>query len=359
MNRPSQRELFAQRPVRSDFARRKGGGADFNPRKLLLITALIVVAVGIGLAVNMFGGGESTIEEIPTLQAEMPIKQRPEQPGGIDIPHQDVAVFQKLDGGAQGENKPDVEHLLPGPEEPKEPAPIVPASPQPEVASAPEAAPVQAAPAQEELPPAITAAAPEPAKAAEPVAEPAAVTQAKPEPVVKTEEPKPEVKKAEVKEINKPTAVIKEKAATVSNAESKKAEAAMARLPKELFTNDSFAPAPASTDSAPAQPAVAEPEPVSTPAPVAAKTATVTASSGKASVQFASVQDQAQAEKSLSKFQSKYAGILGGATLRVVRVDLGAKGIYYRVMTAPVNESKAKAICADVVKQKGSCVVVK
>jgi hypothetical protein len=355
MNRPSQRELFAQRPVRSDFARRRsGGGPGFNPKKLLLVVGLVALAVGGGFAYNLLGGGENKLEEIPTLQADMPIKERPEQPGGIDIPHQDVAVFEKLDKGGEGEKKADVEHLLPGPEEPNEPPAISEAVPAP----APEASPVAQAPVQEELPPAVTAAIPEPvSKAVEPTPAPAAEIK-KPEPS------KPEVKTAKVKAVTPPKevkktvetapktiAAVKEKATAVTDDQAKKAETAMARLPKELFTNDEYTPSSTITPAS-------EPAPVST---TASKTETVTtSSSGKmASVQFASVQDQAQAEKSLGKFQSKYAGLLGGVSLRVVRADLGVKGIYYRVMTAPVSEDKAKAICADVMKQKGSCIVVK
>ena len=58
--------------------------------------------------------------EIPTIVAEGPYKTKPEQPGGIDIPHQDVQVYQSLD--SKDDVTPPVEHLLPPPETPQEQA---------------------------------------------------------------------------------------------------------------------------------------------------------------------------------------------------------------------------------------------
>ena len=111
-------ELFApERPVRSDFAR-QGSGLSYKTRRLITLVLLIVI---------MLGGGAwlwgrllpSTPGEIPTIKAEGSYKERPEQPGGIDIPHQDVQVYHEIDGSASAENtKTTVEHMLPPPETP-------------------------------------------------------------------------------------------------------------------------------------------------------------------------------------------------------------------------------------------------
>ncbi|MGE4351310.1 MAG: hypothetical protein AB7E52_03885 [Bdellovibrionales bacterium] len=337
MNRPSQRELFAQRPVRSDFARRRGGGGGgFNPRKILLLLALIVLAVGAGIGINTYHSqNNDTIETIPTIKAELPIKERPEQPGGIDIPHRDVEVFQKLDGTVEPTEENGVEHLLPPPDEPRE----TPTTPVTEGTFAEEETHGQAAlpdqkSSEDELPPAVTAAVVEPSvKESVPVKEIA---------------PPPEPKKATVTEtvktVEKPAAVIKKtvtektvtkKAETSAKAvdeNSQKAASAMARLPKDLFTKDDYKP------------------PVSTPK----------ASGKMASAQFASFTDEAQAKKEVARFQSKYSSMLDGTSLRVVRADLGAKGIYYRIMTISLSEEKAKAICSKVNNlKKGGCIVVR
>lgn len=358
MNRPLQRELFAQRPVRSDFARRRGGdggGPSFNPRKLLFLGFLIAVAVGGGFAVNAFmSGSNGKLEEIPTVQADMPVKERPDQPGGIDIPHQGVAVFEKLDNNAAPQQTADdgVEHLLPAPEVPKPaPAPDTTASQGGEVASPPAAQtetvtpvpePAQA-PVQEALPPAVTeaedvpdqqsvAAAPEPKKA-----EPA-----KTEPV-KAVEKKAEPKPAPVETVKKAVTVkATSKTETAKTKEDQKAETALAHLPKELFTKDNYTPEKATTSTS--------------------STTSATASTGgkQTTVQLASLTDEAAAKKMVATLQSRYAGILGGTTLRVERADLGSKGVYYRIKSGSLSESKAKAICADITKQKkGNCIVVK
>src|SRR3546814_13659211 len=58
---------------------------------------------------------------------DAPIKHRPEEPGGMDVPHQDKLVFNRLPPG-QVENQ--VERLLPPPEEPvAQPEPSAPSAP--------------------------------------------------------------------------------------------------------------------------------------------------------------------------------------------------------------------------------------
>ncbi len=83
----------------------------------------------------------------PLLTAEPgPTKRRPDQPGGLEIPHQDMLVFDQLDPAAQG---PRVERLLPPPEEPlprpvampslpgPAPMPLIPDLAEPPIASEP------------------------------------------------------------------------------------------------------------------------------------------------------------------------------------------------------------------------------
>jgi hypothetical protein len=106
------RHLFSsERPIRSDFAR---GGPSYALRRIATILLAIVVLVGGGF---WFMNRSSAPEEIPTIKAEGTYKERPEQPGGIDIPHQDVQVYHEIDGANDGE-KATVEHMLPPPEQP-------------------------------------------------------------------------------------------------------------------------------------------------------------------------------------------------------------------------------------------------
>lgn len=313
MTKQSPPELFAQRPVRSDYARRSASAPLLTPRRVVMTAGLLIVAVIGGALINGMGSDSTDApQEIPTIQAERPIKERPEQPGGIDIPHQDVAVFQQLDqkSGAPSPVTGGTEQLLPPPETPQ--APPAPAAPSP-VAEQVDATPPSV---QEELPPAVTEASvpPVPAVMAAP------------------EEPAPKKEEAR-KEEPKPAAVAPKE--PVKKA-SEKIPQEPSRLPAALFVTGEI--------------------------PVVEKTAapTVTDSTGKkAAVQLASFPDEATAQRELKKYQAKYAGILGSASLRVVKADLGAKGVYYRLISSPVGEAKAKAICAALAQQKASCLLVK
>jgi cell division septation protein DedD len=132
---------------------------------------LVVALLGAGVAAASAGGlwwtwhamvGTRQPGEVPLLKADgRPWKARPEQPGGYQVPNQDMFLYDP--------NNPNrrIERLLPPPEEPlprsalPAPAELVPVPP-PQAAVAEQAvAPPSAA--AEALPPAAPAAAPSPA----------------------------------------------------------------------------------------------------------------------------------------------------------------------------------------------------
>ena len=85
-----------------------------------------------------WGTGQMTTDQLPVVTAEVgPEKSRPEQPGGLEVPHQDKLV---LNNGEAAGNDPVVERLLPPPETPKppEPLPQSPASEIPEIPAVPD-----------------------------------------------------------------------------------------------------------------------------------------------------------------------------------------------------------------------------
>jgi len=122
-------ELFVtERPVRSlddalelKYARRR------------MMTVIVLATLLGGGAAALWGRKPTSSADIPTIKAEGPYRQKPADPGGIDIPNQDVRVYDQLDS-KNNETLP-VEHLLPPSEEPKpaslaiEPAPAVAAVP--------------------------------------------------------------------------------------------------------------------------------------------------------------------------------------------------------------------------------------
>ncbi len=325
MTTPSPHDLFPQRPVRSDFGRQPPLRRGVNLRRLFFLLVLAGLAVLAGLGVNALMKEEAApLGEIPTITAEGEIKKRPDDPGGLEVPHQDVRVFEQLEKNAPPADG-GVEHLLPPPEQP---------------------APEQAEPmAEPVLPPAMT----DPASKTEEILPPAitAATESLIEEVKKTA---PEKREEPIKAVVADVPKAKEIAKTL---EPKKAELSQEvkdgeRLPSELFTNGRTPPAEKkkAEGSAPA----AQAAPVAQAAPAAGK---------GARVQLASFPDEATARVAAQKLQSKYGAVLGGLSLTVVRADLGAKGIYYRVMSAPVAESKAKEICAELKSQSAACLIAR
>jgi hypothetical protein len=133
--------------------------------------------------------------DVPTIVAEdTPIKEKPAEEGGLEVPDQDKLVYNSIAEGEEGATN--VEQLLPGPEEPvtppqpevaatvaagaAQPAPLLPPTEDDTDAALADAAPAPAAPAVAE--PVQTAAAPAPAAPAIPAtqepAAPAATQQA-------------------------------------------------------------------------------------------------------------------------------------------------------------------------------------
>jgi hypothetical protein len=266
----------------------------------------------------------STVPEpVPTIKAEGSYKQRPEQPGGIDIPHQDVQVYQALD--AKGAPKEQEEHLLPPPETPHAAT----------VASSTPTTPAVAT--FENLTPPPTVAT---------TATPATVTPSPPVQAVATPAPPP-----------KAAPVASVKATTVSAAPAVKtppaspAVAKPAPITMSQVIKDVTAQAP---PSAPASDAVTT---VTTDAVSAAPATPQTG--GNAAIQLASLPDQATAQSAMTKLQSQYASVLGSTQLHLVKADLGAKGVYYRVQSQPISEDRAKNLCTAIKANNAGCILVR
>lgn len=248
--------------------------------------------------------------EIPTIKAEGSYKEKPDQPGGIDIPNQDVQVYHEIDGASAGAGKPVVEHMLPPPETPMASAMTPPAPVAPDLNPTPTHV-EQLAPKPDEAP--------------------------KPDPLLET--PAPPV------------------ATTVTAAKPPAATAVVppAIVPSLAAQAQVSAPAPSSAAEKPdakIAKAAAEKPGISNPAqPIAEK--------GGVMIQLASLPNEAEASATSQRLQTKYQPILASARLHAVRADLGNKGIYYRIQSQPMSEAQAKAICAAVKNQNGACILVR
>lgn len=154
---------------------------------MLLLTLLVMALFAGGLYFAYVAGTRHPTpttstgargDAVPLIRAdEQPTKVRPDQPGGMTIPDQNVSLYNEKAGG------PPVERLLPAPEQPMpRPAPVVAAPVVQEPAAAAPAAPAPVA-----VPTTAAAAAP-------PAAAPKAEAKSKPAPAkrVAAAEPRPE-----------------------------------------------------------------------------------------------------------------------------------------------------------------------
>lgn len=271
----------------------------------------------------------------PLIQAnQAPTKQRPDQPGGMEVPHQDKLVYDRLTPDASA--PPAVERLLPPPEAPV-PRPVL--TPQQQVAQlqqqlqapAPGMAGMQGMQGMAGMlgmqGMGLPAAPPQPPGMAGNQAA------ALPPVPATTPEPRPS---------GPPRTAAPAKPPATKPVEAKPAPAAAAPAK----------PPAAEAKPAPAKPPAAEAKPAAVAKPPAA-------AAGGFRVQLASVRTEEEAQSEWKRFQAHHKGQLGNLTLVVKKTDLGEKGVFYRVQGGGVDEARAKAICAELKGQNVGCQVVK
>jgi len=152
--------------------------------------------------------------------------------------------------------------------------------------------------------------------------------------------------------------------------ETKPAPAADAMPPKAMTAAappppvPQAAPTPVKPTTPPAKPAAAPAKPAAAPppasAPVAAPVAApVTSRGGGWVVQLGAVQSEAQAKSEWARLKAMHKDQLDNLGPDIVRVDLGAKGIFWRVRGGPLDEAQARMLCAELAKQSQGCIVAR
>ena len=95
-----------------------------------------------------------------------------------------------------------------------------------------------------------------------------------------------------------------------------------------------------------------------TPTPaVTAQPSSGAGTQAAAYVQLSSQRDENVARQSLVDINQRYGRILGGVLPEVQRVDLGAKGIYYRVRVPTDSMQSANYLCNQIKSASGDCIV--
>jgi hypothetical protein len=146
------------------------------------------------------------------------------------------------------------------------------------------------------------------------------------------------------------TADTEESAPARSGPPPRQAAAASGNGPLSL--NPNAAPsraAPAPAPAAPARTASVAPQ-----APAAASTG-----GGAGSyVQVSSQRSEGEAQAAFRSLQAKFPDQLGGRPSAIRKVDLGAKGTYYRAMVGPfANATEASQLCSSLKAAGGQCLV--
>lgn len=80
--------------------------------------------------------------------------------------------------------------------------------------------------------------------------------------------------------------------------------------------------------------------------------------SGGYAVQLSSQRSEAEAQAAFRGLQAKYPKILGGRQVLIHKVELGAKGTYYRAMVGPfANANEAGELCSGLKAAGGQCLI--
>ena len=254
------------------------------------------------------GGGETV--ELPTVQAEAgPEKEKPSDPGGLQVPYQDQLVLNQDEAAASA---PRIERLLPPPEAPLPPPELAEIAPSYDE-------PVDAAPLAGEIGlPAGEAGALPPA--AEPPGEPV-VTAAEVAAKAPAAETVPELPAAPSTQAAQDVAASQEQAGETQAAETQAATTQAAK------TQTAAAPA--------------------------------TQAAGDFAVQLVSLKDSGAAQKEWNRLQGVFPQLLGDKSLLLQSADVAGVGKVYRLRAGPfATRTKAAQVCAQLKSKQQDCLVV-
>ena len=304
--------------------------------------ALKCVVWGLAFVVLLSGGwlifsdmlmrlADGNVDEVPLIRAaDGPVKIRPENPGGLQIPNRDKLVYGRMQSGAVPSSGDSVvERLLPQPEEPL-PRPV-PRS----IVPPPPATPASGKSQAERVPP--------------PMALPTA-----PVPGVKdvvSVQPPPPLnlrKNSERSAWPEPAAVPKApvQAAPTNFASANVSSMNVTPKPRRPMAVDKT---PMKMRRVPDRTAVMQVKTLKSP-------------TGRSfRVQLAAARTPEGAQSEWDRVRQKHVDLLGDFGLTVTKADLGPKkGVFYRLRVGPLaNENSARALCKELSKRKMGCLVVK
>ncbi|MDX1709910.1 MAG: SPOR domain-containing protein [Rhodovibrionaceae bacterium] len=279
-----------------------------NAVKIASMVISLLTLAGFAAIVSyayLWGLGDVSEGKLPIVAAAAePEKVRPEDPGGLKVPHQDTLVLNESDSGAET----GVERLLPPPEEP--------APPEPKITASNEGG---------QTPPSEDAAG---AEVPQPSLEPTEPIQLMPE---------------------KTKAAISGTAAPDSEAPGADAGTQVAEANSDAAPK--LAPEPEASTNEAAAKAEAAPSPAATQ---------VALKPGDYVIQMAAFRSDDRARQGWRALQGSHPQILGDMELLIQQVDIEGKGTFFRVQTGPFpNKATAEDMCAALKARGQACIVTR
>lgn len=279
----------------------------------LFQVAVAVAAVALFLGVVWYAylwgsGSEGQRGELPVVTADQsPEKVKPEDPGGMDVPHQDSLVMNE-NGQGSGEK---VERLLPPPE-----------TPQPPEASAKTETQSSGGPTQS----------------------------SEQDQTADSNDGQQVEQTVEVEELPETTP---EDGAT-QTAESDMPETPPA--PSESAADSETQAKEPAAESEQTQTAASEPT-QSTPDP--SESVSTSAADGNYAVQLAALREQSGAEAAWQRLQQQYPDLLGDLDLLLQSAEIEGRGTFWRVRTGPfADKAAADALCSKLKAKGQDCLSV-
>ena len=283
--------------------------------------------------------------DIPLIRApDGPVKVRPENPGGLQVPNRDKLVYERMQSGASSSSSDSViERLLPQPEKllpkpgPGSTAPSIPPAANLDGFS------TERAPARPALPMARIPAVNDVVSVQPPPLPPAPLTNAQPQGAPLN------LRRNLERPAQPPAAAIPK--APVQSTPKNGAPTDGAPPTVTLIPSASVAAASTSTNV---------PQAVERTASMRTKIPTPPTGASFL-IQLAAFRTPEGAQSEWDRVRREHLNLLGNLKLKVTKVDLGPKkGVFYRLRVGPLaNDVSARTLCKELSRRKMGCLVVK
>ncbi len=267
-----------------------------------------------------------------------PYREKPANPGGMEFPHQDKEVYNRLVAKDEQARPGSVERLLPPPEAPMARSEIS----EPDNKEASSWIKGQAEPAEDDASDAVEASA-------------AQQPSAQPDP---KQEARQDTRKDEVKLQNDVPAYVPPKPVEKPWVPVEKTQETQEVAKETAKPETSPDPIVAQAEKfvqekKPQQQPPVQPEPIKKVAPTTAPV------SGGVEVQLAALRSRAEAETVWQKVSARHKDVLSGKSYRIVTAEIPGKGTFYRLRVSMGSAAAAKSVCSTLNQRNQACILAR